>query len=1196
MKESKTSAKLLDTNVLSVLHINLETFLYILLAVVAVIACFYNLGARTQSHDESLHALYSWKLYAGEGYEHNPMMHGPFLFHINALMYTLFGVSDFTARISAALFGVILVLLPAFVRKELGRVGALIVSALTLISPTTLYYARYIRNDIYMMVWAMLMLIALFRYLDTRKAGWIYVGAAAVVLSLCTKETSYITGFIGVTFVVMLLIQQMLSRRVTLTVLTVGVVLLVVLAGGYIITGVTMDSLPMADPEAETAQGLTQESMQQIREIVFLVTGILVTMLLGLLVIKRDPELKPSLGLITSYVLAILSMAVLCAVAGGALWILVAQLPEGIVAPMVFVVLQVVAAAIGVGGAAYGWWRLLEYAREKEWLHPEFQDRVMYITVAIVVVIFTLLYTTFFTNPKGMGSGTFGAITYWLAQQEVKRAGQPWFYYFIVAPLYEFLPIGVSLIAGLYYLISGRVDHPADRAEEKTSLPIVGYLIYWTMSAWLIYSWAGEKMPWMLVHVVQPMIVLTGRFADDLLYGVDWRKVWRWGGGVLALIVPIVLFSLVMVVGLPFFGQAFDGMSLTDLGDTFKWLSAAIIGGLLAWIGWRIASKIGWANAGRVAFISLMVVGALLTVRFAVMASFINYNTAEEFLVYAHGTGDVKRTVEEIKMISRRLYGDDYSIKFAYSSDATWPSEWYFDTLFPNRVFFGRDPSRESTDVPVLVVGRDEIAKTEPYLGNRYYRFDRKLVWWPHQDYYMGLSFELPGKNLGEITDTNGNIITVENWEGEYTFTVDENTRIFVQDIQEPSVYDLRVGARIAGRLRKGEGDTIVARSITVIPFNKNYFFVDMQDPARRRAFWDILFYRKYEQSLADWSPSHPFAFYVRKDVAAQIWDYGVAPAPVDMSEQRDQYDKQTRGLETVTVIDGGGSDVGTLSQPRNVAVGPDGSVYIADSGNHRIQKFDTNGIYITSWGHACRMYESEAGCQEAGGAGGLYDPWDVAVDEDGFVYVADTWNHRVQKFTSDGQFVTLWGGYGVSESVDGAKGQFWGPRDIAVANGLVYVSDTGNKRIQVFTSEGEWVTAWGGKGALDGAFDEPVGIAVAADGRAYVADTWNQRIQVFDSDHYFMHKWDIDTWIGQSLENKPYLAVDAQSRVYATDPEGYRILVFDQNGSFLIAVGGYGSDNQGFMLPTGIDVDDQGYIWVADPATDRVLKLAPVD
>jgi DNA-binding beta-propeller fold protein YncE len=143
--------------------------------------------------------------------------------------------------------------------------------------------------------------------------------------------------------------------------------------------------------------------------------------------------------------------------------------------------------------------------------------------------------------------------------------------------------------------------------------------------------------------------------------------------------------------------------------------------------------------------------------------------------------------------------------------------------------------------------------------------------------------------------------------------------------------------------------------------------------------------------------------------------------------------------------------------------------------------------------------------------------------------------------------------------------------------------------------TDGQFVDQWGRKGALDGEFDEPVGIAIAADGRTYVADTWNRRIQVFDAEHFYQHKWEIYTWIGQSLENKPYLAVDTWGRVYATDPEGYRVLVFDENGSFLTSIGQYGSDDQSFMLPTGIAVDPMGYIWVADPVTHRVLKLAPL-
>jgi DNA-binding beta-propeller fold protein YncE len=279
------------------------------------------------------------------------------------------------------------------------------------------------------------------------------------------------------------------------------------------------------------------------------------------------------------------------------------------------------------------------------------------------------------------------------------------------------------------------------------------------------------------------------------------------------------------------------------------------------------------------------------------------------------------------------------------------------------------------------------------------------------------------------------------------------------------------------------------------------------------------------------------------------------------------------------------------------VAIGPDGSVYVADSGNQRIQKFTTDGSFVTAWGHECRMYEDKAGCESPDGAGGFYDPWGVAVDQDGYVYVADTWNHRVQKFTSDGQFATMWGEYATANTVTDAEGMFWGPRSIAIdPEGSIYVSDTGNKRIQVFTPDGEPVTQWGGNGALDGQFDEPVGIAIASDGRTYVADTWNQRIQVFESSHFYLKKWEVYAWPGQSLENKPYLAIDAVNRIYATDPEGYRILVFDEDGKYLASLEQYGSDDQGFMLPTGIAIDAQGYIYVADTATHRVMKLAPFE
>ena len=136
----------LDRPVLAVWRLDLEKTLYVVFILLAIFTRFWMLGARTMSHDESTHAYYSWNLFKGFGYTHTPLTHGPFLFHINALIYSLFGANDFTARISVALFGVILVALPFFLRRWLGRTGALVTSFMLLISPSILYHARYIRN------------------------------------------------------------------------------------------------------------------------------------------------------------------------------------------------------------------------------------------------------------------------------------------------------------------------------------------------------------------------------------------------------------------------------------------------------------------------------------------------------------------------------------------------------------------------------------------------------------------------------------------------------------------------------------------------------------------------------------------------------------------------------------------------------------------------------------------------------------------------------------------------------------------------------------------------------------------------------------------------------------------------------------------------------------------------------------------
>ncbi len=1025
------------------LSANWEIALYVLLAVVAVATRFWDLGARAMSHDESLHALYSWKLYDGQGYVHNPMMHGPFLFHINALFYFLFGANDYTARISPALFGVALVFTPYFLRRWLGRAGALVAALMLTISPSFLYYSRYIRNDIYVAVWTMLLILALFKYIDERRDKWLYFGAAVLSLSMATKENTYIVGFIGLTFVGLAVWWELASERAwrLMYFLALGV--------GVVAAGLAL--LIERGVFGVAAEGGAPVGGALVQYLVLLV-GLTVAALVAGLTFQREGGARPVFDALRS-----------------------------------------------VSG------------------------RALAISFIVAAVIFTLLFTTFLTNPLGLGTGAVGSISYWLAQHGVQRGGQPWYYYLLLVPLYEFVPLLFSLMAMVYYIYKGVTGRIRD---EAASAPFVPFVIYWLISTFLLYSWAGEKMPWLMLHPVLPMIVLSACFIGEVVEATDWGEVWRRGGAFLALLLPlIVLASLTLVregaVAIPtlFRVGIGQGPSLQKLNKAGQWLAALAIVAVLVWAIAGVVRRLGRRRSWQVAFVTAFAFLSLFTIRFAWMAAYINYDYTNEMLVYAHGTPDVKLTMREIEDLSRRTVGDR-QIKVAYDDDSTWPLEWYLRN-YPNRAFYGAQPTREALDAPVVIVGSKNEDKAKPFLGNKYYRFDRRLVWWPIED-YKGLTWQ-------RIWDT-------------------------------------------------------------------------LRDSEKRHNLWNVIFYRRYNKPFNDWPYVHRFAFYVRKDVANQLWDYRIGPvAPIELPE--DKYARGQRQAVRLLTIGAPGSGPGQFLNPRNVAVGADGHIYVLDTGNHRLQVFDANGAFLRQWGSQCKL-DDGTGCVDpddggplAWGDGQFQEPWGIAVAPDGTVYVADTWNHRIQKFDAEGNFLAKWGAFAdTGGTLGGAFPRFYGPRAIALdADGNLYVTDTGNKRVEKFSPDGELMGQWGGFGALDGQFSEPVGIAIDGQGYIYVADTWNQRIQKFDADFNFVMAWPVYGWESQSVVNKPYLAVDGEGHIYATDPEGYRVLKFDAQGNFLATFGEYGLGDQGLNLPIGIAVDGAGNVYVADSDNNRVVKFAPV-
>jgi tripartite motif-containing protein 71 len=273
------------------------------------------------------------------------------------------------------------------------------------------------------------------------------------------------------------------------------------------------------------------------------------------------------------------------------------------------------------------------------------------------------------------------------------------------------------------------------------------------------------------------------------------------------------------------------------------------------------------------------------------------------------------------------------------------------------------------------------------------------------------------------------------------------------------------------------------------------------------------------------------------------------------------------------------------LPQPEGIDVDRDGNVFVNEIGENRINIFGANGTLISTWGSS------------GDDIGQFSHPHGNEVEDENnqnasevFVYIADQNNDRIQKFSKDGTFITAWGEQGEG------NGQFLHTHGIDLdSEGNVYVSDRDQPSIQKFSSDGTFINKWGSEGTADGQFIQPWDVSVSQDDRIFVPDFGNDRIQIFSKDGSFITAWGTSGSGPGQFDGPAVVAFDPEGNVYVTDSGNHRVQKFTSNGTYITEWGEEGQENGQFSMPEGLAVDPlSGNIYVSDTSNNNVQVFSP--
>lgn len=697
--------------------VSVETVTWLGLLLLAGFTRFYELGAKALHHDESLHAYYSYQYATGNGYIHDPLMHGPLLFHLNALVYLLFGASDATSRLAPAVFGIGIVGLPYLLRGErfLGRWGALAASGLLLISPTIMYQSRYIRHDVYTVFGALLLFACIVRFIDRPERRWLVTAGVTLAALFANHEIIFAIVLIFVAFLYIALGVERLRRwwpeQRNLVAAIVGLHIAAVLALGVLLLATParyMDRLlaiPWDRDGTDSPIASRSNQVDYYRDMLsnpLVIGGVLVAV--GFLI-----GLATLLGRVRHE-----------------------QTP---------------------GAWLDGWTTDAEPRSVTAGIRAFVADREgLTIAAGLFLAVFVGLFTTLFTHWYGIFTATVatdGTLLYWLGQHDVQRGDQPWFYYILLIPQYEFIPVvfgvGMAILVGVRVLASllGR-----SLADER--LFFRAFLAFWLLGILAILSWAGEKMPWLIVHISLPAILLAacvlGSAAEKAARLRNGRRLNHGdaliAGGIALAMASWFVLAARLTLG-EFRGDCANGRagcrSITA-DDSDRWWMLALPFVAVALI---VAAGVWLRGARRTtltALFTVVAVLALLQIQASWRLSFDNPDVPVEMMVYTQTSPDVKELTTELNLLTAELDGSGDSLilfQTGGTQDAVgWPMNWYLRDL-DNAQAFGSSTVPEGRDAAVILLGSEAsaLAGNRATLAN-YTAIEYPLRWWFPEELY----------------------------------------------------------------------------------------------------------------------------------------------------------------------------------------------------------------------------------------------------------------------------------------------------------------------------------------------------------------------------------------------------------------------------------------------------------------------------